>query len=45
MKQEENVKEEVKEETKEEDVEKQQNNNFAQRSIVINILQPAVPMT
>lgn len=45
MKQEENVKEEVKEETKEEAGEKQQKNNFAQGSIVVNILKLAVPMT
>lgn len=41
MKQEENVKEEVKEEAGE----KQQKNNFAQGSIVVNILKLAVPMT
>ena len=41
MKQKENVKEEVKEEAGE----KQQKNNFAQGSIVVNILKLAVPMT
>ena len=45
MKQKENAKEEVKEETKEEAGEKQQKNNFAQGSIVVNILKLAVPMT